>query len=177
MHQHLNYFDSESLRNTVEAAGLEVLTIEVAKYGGSLYCCARKNNIIDYTAKKGIYKFEKFLSLSEKQTFKVLEKIKSKLENNEETIGFYVPLRTLPYLSKLKIFEGFRFFDDTHHWYDRAFDGVEVYIENFSDLANKPVDHLFIMSLTFGSVIKNKINENIQGIKSITTLREILSEL
>lgn len=38
MHQHLNYFDNESLRNTVEAAGLKVLTIETAKYGGSLYC-------------------------------------------------------------------------------------------------------------------------------------------
>src|SRR5258706_4514743 len=40
MHQHLNYFDSESLRNTVEAAGLKLLTIEVAQYGGSIYCWA-----------------------------------------------------------------------------------------------------------------------------------------
>lgn len=177
MHQHLNYFDTDGLRNTVQAAGLDVLKIETAKYGGSIYCCARKNKQIDYAPKKGKSKFENFNSLCAIQTNKVLEKIKTKLNKNDETIGFYVPLRTLPYLSKLKIYEGFRFFDDTDHWYDRAFDGVEVYIENFNDLKNNPVDHLFIMSITFGSVIKNKINGNIQGIKSITTLNEILTEL
>ena len=177
MHQHLNYFDTEGLRNTVQAAGLEVLIIEIAKYGGSLYCCARKNSQLDFIPKNGKLKFERFNTLCEIQTIKVLEKIKSKFNCNTETLGFYVPLRTLPYLSKLKMFEGFRFFDDTNHWYDRAFDGVEVYIENFNDLKNNPVDHLFIMSLTFGSVIKSKIKDNIQGIKSITTLHEILTEL
>jgi 2-polyprenyl-3-methyl-5-hydroxy-6-metoxy-1,4-benzoquinol methylase len=176
MHQHLNYFDTEGLRNTVQAAGLEVLTIEVANYGGSLYCCARKSDKIDYVPKVGKLKFENFNSISDLHTNKVLQKIKSKIDRNSETIGFYVPLRTLPYLSKIKMFEGFRFFDDTNHWYDKAFDGVEVYIENFNDLKNNPVDHLFIMSLTFGSVIKNKIKENIHGIKSITTLNEILTE-
>jgi 2-polyprenyl-3-methyl-5-hydroxy-6-metoxy-1,4-benzoquinol methylase len=176
MHQHLNYFDTEGLRNTVEAAGLEVLTIEVAKYGGSLYCCARNKNNINYIPKKGTLKIDSFNLLCEKQTKKILTKIQSKLDLQTETIGFYVPLRTLPYLSKLNNFDGFRFFDDTHHWYNRAFDGVEVYIENFNDLKNKPVDNLFIMSLTFGTVIKSKIQNNIQGIKSITTLHEILSE-
>jgi len=176
MHQHLNYFDTEGLRNTVEAAGLELLTIEVAKYGGSLYCCARNKNHNDYIPKKGTQKIVNFNLLCDKQTNKVLERIKSKLNNQSETIGFYVPLRTLPYLSKLNKFEGFRFFDDTHHWYNKSFDGLEVYIENFKDLKDKPVDNLFIMSLTFGEAIKIKIQNNIQGIKSITTLHEILSE-
>jgi SAM-dependent methyltransferase len=174
MHQHLNYFDIESLKNTFEAAGLEVLTIEVAKYGGSLYCCARNNNNNNYIPKTGTKKFEKFNYLSEVQLNKILKIIESKFLIHNETIGFYVPLRALPYLSKLNKFEGFRFFDDTHHWYNKAFDGVEVYIENFDDLNKKPVDNLFIMSLTFGSLLKHKIHTNIKGIKSIYTLHDII---
>ena len=176
MHQHLNYFDTEGLKNTVEAAGLEVLTIQVAKYGGSLYCCARNKIQYTYIPKIGIQKIEKFNQLSEIQTNRVLEKIIAKIIIENETTGFYVPLRSLPYLSKLNNFKGFRFFDDTHHWYDRAFDGVDIYIENFEDLKIRPVHHLFIMSLTFGATIKNKIQSNIPGIKTIITLHEMLSE-
>jgi len=60
MHQHLNYFDTESLRNTVEAAGLKVLRIEVAKYGGSLYCCAQNIPENRPVPLKGKKKYEEF---------------------------------------------------------------------------------------------------------------------
>lgn len=176
MHQHLNYFDHEGLRNVVEAAGLEVLGIEVAKYGGSLYCCARNSSEEKYIPKKGVGKFEKFNRLIEKNIQNVITAIAPVLSDPSRAVGFYVPLRTLPYISILKKYEGFRFFDDTHHWYNRAFDGVEVYIENFNDLKNKPVTDLFIMSLTFGDVIKKKIESQISGIENIKTLREIFAQ-
>lgn len=174
MHQHLNYFDSEGLRNTVEAGGLKVLTIETAKYGGSLYCCAINQKENNYVKKTGMVKFDKFNSIIDDNIKKIIAKIKPLLDDPSKKVGFYVPLRTLPYVSILGKHEGFRFFDDTHHWYNRAFDGLEVYIENFSDLKNRPVTDLFIMSLTFGDVIKKKIESQIPEIKNVKVLRELL---
>lgn len=173
MHQHLNYFDTEGLKNTVEAAGLKVLTIEVAKYGGSLYCCAINLPDDNYVSKAGKLKFEKFNQVITSNIDKIINEIGSALNDSSKTVGFYVPLRTLPYISILNKHEGFRFFDDTHHWYKRAFDGVEVYIENFDDLKNNPVTDLYIMSLTFGDVIKKKVESQITEIKNIKVLREI----
>jgi 2-polyprenyl-3-methyl-5-hydroxy-6-metoxy-1,4-benzoquinol methylase len=175
MHQHLNYFDTESLRNTVEAAGLKVLTIEVAKYGGSLYCCAQNKPGNDYVPKKGTEKFKSFLNKVNKNIERVGKELKTVLNDKSKKVGFYVPLRTLPYISIINEFDNFRFFDDTNHWYNRAFDGTEVYIENFNDLKNNPVTDLYIMSLTFGDVIKKKIEAQITGIQNIKLLRDLLA--
>jgi 2-polyprenyl-3-methyl-5-hydroxy-6-metoxy-1,4-benzoquinol methylase len=174
MHQHLNYFDNEGLKNTVEAAGLKVLTIETAKYGGSLYVCAMNTNDSGFSKKKGRAKFENFENKAEKNIKKVIGELTSVLNDPSKSVGFYVPLRALPFISLCNKYDGFRFFDDTHHWYNRAFDGVEVYIENFNDLKNKPVTDLYIMSLTFGKVIKNKITDQIKGINNITLLSDML---
>ena len=38
---------------------------------------------------------------------------------------------------------------------------IEIYIENFNDLKLKPVSDLYIMSLTFGDVIKNKVKPHL----------------
>lgn len=176
MHQHLNYFDNEGLKNTVEAAGLKVLTIETAKYGGSLYCCAINQKENTYKPKTGRAKFDKFNSIIDRNIEKIISKISPVLNDPNKSVGFYVPLRTLPYVSILGKYSGFRFFDDTHHWYNRAFDGLEVYIENFQDLKNKPVTDLFIMSLTFGDVIKKKITSQIPEIKNVRVLRELLED-
>ena len=41
LHEHLNYFDNDSLRNVVECAGFEVLNIQKANHGGVLFCIAK----------------------------------------------------------------------------------------------------------------------------------------
>jgi len=174
MHQHLNYFDTESLRNTVEAAGLSVMTIEVAKYGGSLYCCAQRSGNNKYVLKSGRSKFEAFNKKVERNLTSISNELKKIFSEPNRTVGFYVPLRALPYVSFVGKYEGFRFFDDTHHWYNKAFDGTEVYIENFEDLRKKPVTNLFIMSLTFGDVIKSKVEKQITRGMNIRLLRDML---
>ena len=175
MHQHLNYFDTESLRNTVEAAGLKVLTIEVAKYGGSLYCCAQNTAAAHVLAKQGLTKFQTFTSKLAKNVEAVNKAVAHAIDDPSKSVGFYVPLRTLPYVASADRFGGFRFFDDTQTWYDRAFDGIEIYIENFGDLRRQPVTDLFIMSLTFGDVIKNKVMREGVAVERITLLRDMLS--
>lgn len=175
MHQHLNYFDTESLRNTVEAAGLKVLTIEVAKYGGSLYCCAQNTSKTALAARTGRTKYDGFIAKIEHNTSAVGGLLSAALSDPTKSVGFYVPLRTLPYVAAINRFGGFRFFDDTNHWYDRAFDGMEVYVENFADLRQAPVTDLYIMSLTFGDVIKKKIERERLDIRRITLLREMIA--
>jgi 2-polyprenyl-3-methyl-5-hydroxy-6-metoxy-1,4-benzoquinol methylase len=174
MHQHLNYYDLESLRNVFEAAGLEVLLLEKAAYGGSLYCCARKNAVdLDYAKKAGTTKFKKFNGLAQVNADRVVSEM-TKVFDRNESVGFYAPLRALPYLAWNEKWTGFRFFDDTGHWYARCFDGVDVPIENFGDLKAKPVDCLFIMSMTFGEKIVNRISEGNIQCDRIITLKQVL---
>lgn len=173
IHQHLNYFDSESLKNVVENAGLKVLTIETAKYGGSLYCAAQNKDVNCFVPFKGREKFEVFSSRVKTNTQFIVDFIKS-LKVRHKSIGFYVPLRTLPFLAYLGELDGVRFFDDTAHWHNRSFDGTEIYIENFSDLKSNPVDELFIMSLSFADVIERKVQSKISEVQNIYKLRELL---
>ena len=89
-------------------------------------------------------------------------------------MGFYVPLRALPYISKLEVYDGFRFFDDTDHWHMNAFDGIDVPIENFEDLNRNPVTDLVIMSLTFGERIKTKVFEQFNSKINVLTLSDLI---
>jgi 2-polyprenyl-3-methyl-5-hydroxy-6-metoxy-1,4-benzoquinol methylase len=173
IHQHINYFDNESLRNCIEASGLKVISIQTAKYGGSLYACAQNSNEQHFEQKIGQDKYDEFIELTHSCSSKLTTYIKDSITAGE-SLGFYAPLRALPYISLLGLTENIRFFDDTHHWYDCAFDGVNVYIENFADLQKEPVDNLIICSLTFGEVIKNKILRSPANIKEIKTLGEFL---
>jgi 2-polyprenyl-3-methyl-5-hydroxy-6-metoxy-1,4-benzoquinol methylase len=177
MHQHLNYYDLESLKNVFEAAGMEVLSIERALYGGSLYCCARnpKKQAI-YQPKNGREKFLKFTSDADRNIRNFSALVDSWREDGGAlgSLGFYAPLRALPYLALLGIWKGFRFFDDTNSWYGLCFDGVDVPIENFSDLRANPVDSLFIMSITFGEKIFHKIREAKIPCGRVVTLQALL---
>jgi SAM-dependent methyltransferase len=176
MHQHLNYFDRESLQIVVEAAGFTVLDIRRAGYGGSLYCCATSRSAQESSQRTGCEKFEVFQSKLVRNARRIGEIISQALSKGDSTVGFYAPLRALPYLSFLGKYSGFRFFDDTNHWYGCFFDGVDVPIENFEDLCLKPVSDLFIMSTTFGEIIKKKVTDQVPEIQRVITLSEMLAE-
>lgn len=157
MHQHLNYFDQDSLACTFEAAGLTVVAVERAAYGGSLYCCAMNDPARAPAApRRGDAKFRAFAAKAAVNTDAVTRRVGKALRSGRR-VGFYVPLRALPYVSALQALSGYRFFDDTSHWYGRCFDGVPVPVENCADLRQNPVDILFIMSLTFGRTIEERV--------------------
>ena len=115
----------------------------------------------------------KFFDKDEKNIKNLDEKI-SKIFDSNQTCGFYMPLRSIPYLSKMGKYDGFRLFDDIQHWHNGYIDGLDVKIKNFKDLVNDPVDHLVIMSFTFGDVLKKKVEENIPKV-NVYTLKEIIS--
>lgn len=114
IHQHLNYFDEESLYKTVAAAGFGAISIEKAKYGGSLYCiaeCSDKIEIKETDDQSEHLKIDDFAARFKEvdQTFKSF--ITEVIQDSQRTLGFYVPLRAFPYLASLEGNSDFTFFD------------------------------------------------------------------
>ncbi len=178
MHQHLQYYSLESLRFALEKAGFEVLTVEQAKYGGSLYAAGKKSHRSQLP--KSITNENKPNFLKFKSS---LERFQIQLEADIEsghTVGFYVPLRTMPYLSALNLDMAsgskFRFFDDTEHWKSKLFDGTDIAIESFQEMVQNPPNIVYIMSLTFSSVIRKKIQLGLDQKVKIRELLDIISD-
>jgi SAM-dependent methyltransferase len=172
-HQHLNSYDDRSLYNAVVASGLHVVTIEKSKFGGSLYCLAsaqKPKAPFKITVPEG--RAEEFLlkAARAQARFKALA---APLFAAGVDVGLYMPLRAIPYLASIQQLEGFRLFDDIAHWHRGYIDGLDIAIENFEDLVARPPAHLFIMSLTFGDVVKNKVLARVPNLP-ITTLKEIV---
>lgn len=167
IHQHLNYFDQDSLSNLMESEGFELIDVSKSKYGGVLYCCARKNNNKKYINKQGSEKINNFQELSIKNINKVREFINEGLFTGN-TLGCYIPLRALAYLSTIGVKENLRFFDDDKGIYNKYFDGFPIPIENRNDLINNPVTHLLIMSSAFGEKIAKELIEILPNLNILT---------
>lgn len=173
-HQHLNSFDDRSLYNTVMAAGLNVVTIEKSRFGGSLYCVASlKPPLTPFRIDVPEEHARNFIGKAANAQANFERRVKPLLDTGE-SVGFYMPLRALPYLASIDYLDGFRLFDDIAHWHRGYFDGLDIPIENGDDLARNPVRHLFIMSLTFGEVVKNKVLGRCPAVQ-VTTLRDMLT--
>ena len=174
MHQHLQYFTAESLGKMMEIAGFELLEIRAADYGGSLYCAARRKDDNEVSVQshdsENIYDLPNFKDS--------IEKFRYALATSHGEIGFYVPLRAMPYLSAISVDmknSEYRFFDDTAHWHGHHFDGTSIPIESFQDILQRPPNTIFIMSLTFEKQIKSKIVSHFGDQITVVSLREILS--
>lgn len=174
LHEHLNYFDMESLSNVIEAAGFKVLNIAKANYGGVLYCVAGISDTNSWIPQSGYDKYFLFRANFKKLNSRIEGFINEAiLEGN--TLGCYIPLRELPYLSIHGITNGVRFFDDNSGIYGQYFDGFNSPVENFEDLINNPVTHLLILSSAFGEKIKRKILQFFpDGKIKIYTLEDLL---
>jgi 2-polyprenyl-3-methyl-5-hydroxy-6-metoxy-1,4-benzoquinol methylase len=175
LHEHINYFDEHSLKNVVQASKLNLLTIKKSNYGKVLYCIARKEKYSNpNTLSSDHRKFELFknnlLSLKDN----ILNHIISEGEQGK-SIGFYIPLRALPYLSLLNNKEEYsiRFFDDNPALKNTFFDGFNIPVENMENLITSPVDTLYILSEAFGDKIKSKVIDQTNSI-NIFTLKDFL---
>ncbi len=182
LHQHLSYFDEESLRCVLAAAGFEIVLLSRAHYGASLYCAARKaKRPPDGTVVPTVYhgpdtKFARFKARCKAGLARMEAYLRPLLANSSAEVGFYVPLRALPYLSRLGIFTGFRFFDDDPGVHGQYFDGFRtVPVENYDDLQRRPVTHMIIMSLPHAPVIGRKLRQRFGAAMAVTTLETILT--
>lgn len=162
MHQHLQYFDSTSLRNLFLNAGLMHVVVKRSGYGGSIYVQGEKSHNLSKSLIKigpDNNRLENTLNLMQKNYLHIQELIIEHI-NKKKTVAIYAPLRALPYLAELPknvIDSQIRFIDDTQHWHDRRFDGVDIKVENIVDLSNNPSDLVMLFSLTFENKLRDKL--------------------
>jgi hypothetical protein len=158
----------------LRAAGFQPLRIHRSKFGGSLYCFAKKTKR-DNSAPKvnDVSHYERFTRLAKANIAAFQNQVGT--ARSRGTVGFFMPQRAFPYLAASGWLEGFRIFDNMNIWHDRYLDGCDARVENEADLVSCPVDHVFVMSLTFGDEVKRSINAKAPGI-CVTTLAEILGE-
>ncbi len=176
LHEHLSYFDQESLRRTVEAAGFRVVSEGKARYGQSLYCCATPADEPRIDASSEDHSFRHFSQRVQRALKRFETVLRPLLNDPEQKVGFYVPLRALPYLSLMEKFENVRFFDDDSGTHNHYFDGFDVPVENWEDFTKNPPENVVVMSLPHAEVIKKKILDRVDNVTTVYTLAEILSE-
>ena len=173
IHEHLNYYDHDSLRRTVEAAGFRVLTLEKGGYGGVLYCAAVVDPAQHVPARAGTQKFDHFRESVERAGRRFTAFLET-ADRAGDAPGFYVPLRAIAYLSTLGRTDGIRFFDDDPGIHGRYFDGFPVAVENFADLQARPASHVFVTSTAFGERLKEKVLRGVTPRPKVLTLAELL---
>lgn len=173
LHQHVNMFDHISLPATLRAAGLEVVKLERSRYGSALYCAACKvRGERPPRAGSARTRWTSF----ESQAHRAIERFRTHIEQTRRrggTIGFFMPQRAFPYLGIMDWFDGFRVFDNLNLWHRRYLDGLDVPVENQVDLIARPVDHVFVMSLSFGREVGDALKRDVPGMRT-TTLDDIL---
>ena len=173
LHQHVNMYDAGSLSNVFHAAGLEIVKLERAKYGSGLYCVGRKGRGARTPVKTDPTHWERFNTLGTR-ALGVFHEHVGTARKAGGSIGFFMPQRAFPYLGTLGWFEGFRVFDNMNFWHRRYLDGLDIPIENQADLIAAPVDHLFIMSLTFGDEVASALRREAPAMKTVT-LQQMLA--
>lgn len=175
LHEHLSYFDQESLRRTVEAAGFDVVSEGKARYGQSLYCCATPAAGARPLDRTEGGEFQQFSDRVGTALSRFEDAVGPLLNGSQQKVGFYVPLRALPYLSVMKNFANVRFFDDDPGTHKRYFDGFDVAVENWEDFTQNPPRDVVIMSLPHAEAIKAKILERADNVTTVYTLADILA--
>ena len=176
LHEHLNYFDSESLANVVRAAGFEPLLLEHARHGGVLLCCAvpAANRDAPVVSVKGDSKFRSFRAKAQTalRRFAALAN-----ESGRGELGLYVPLRAFPYLGQLPSDIQLRFFDDDPGLSGHYYDGFDVAVESLDDLTARPPGQVIVCSLVFGHKIVAKLREKQVGELHVVMWSELFDEV
>ena len=181
-HEHISYFDIESLKNLFIFCGLSDVKVERSTYGGLLYVVGKnKNNTTDFSSRKYLKtnKFDNFVQ-KYKINLQKISKIVSEVSINNSTLGIYVPLRFINYLSVLNLpsslFHKIRFYDDDPSTLNKYYDGFPIKIGNINSLISDPPNKLIICSYTFVDKIISRIPNHVISNIEVITLSDIVNE-
>ena len=97
IHEHLNYFSVDSLMFLVRQAGFSNVNVVQGDHGGTLLCSAMKGKQKSGVVLELAGELLKFQRFKEKHKVLAAKLQTTLLENCGKTIGFYVPLRAIPY--------------------------------------------------------------------------------
>jgi SAM-dependent methyltransferase len=154
-HEHWSYFTSQSLRDIAGQAGVEILRIEEAAFGGALYCIARRGQeSIEEAGEAGLseaYAERVGQSLAKARAFFD----RCMLEGR--SLGIMCPGRAINLIQLVMPENKLRFFDDDRRLHGRFYPPIDVPIESRQALLDEPVDELLIMSSTFGEQLRREL--------------------
>lgn len=158
--QHVNYFDANTLANMVSRAGFEIEEISPSKFGGVLYCAAKKIKRRETESKnrpapiqRAMYS-EFFQKQRQKQ--EIFEQLLDQAFEKNKCLGLYIPLRVFPYLSRYTDYSNFEFIDDSINFQGKYFDGFDFKVKGINEAA-EAVDKMIIFSPSFGNTIKERL--------------------
>ncbi len=178
-HEHISYFDDESLRNILIKAGFTDVVIKKSSYGGLLYGYGikAKKNHHEQVFIENENKFKDFVN-STLIKFKNVSKLLNKILITEKSdLGIYVPLRFISYLSLMDLEKEYlnkiRFFDDDSSSIGKYYDGFSIKIESFKDFKKKPPNNVIICSDKFFDQIFSKISLIMKNKSQIYSLKKI----
>lgn len=167
-HEHFNYFDAGSLTRLIELSGMNAKVVK-SRFGRCLYAVASPESLDDEGGEPGL-DLALVASYPERcQHF--VQRVRGQLCDMTSigTLGVYCAARGLPLLDAA---QPVRFFDDDPALQGKFLPPFNVAIAGRDDLFTKPVDHLVIMSRTFGRRIRDSLRQ--QGYHgSIVTLDEM----
>lgn len=177
IHEHLNYFDAESLGRTLSHAGFRPLTITPSGYGGVLYAIAQVDSGAASASieRHDTGKFQRFTQRLDAFRRGIRE-FASRHAASQNGLGLYIPLRLIPYLSTIDQVAKIRFFDDDPGILGKRFDGYESAVENFADFLAYPPSGAVIGSFPFGDKIAERIRKALDDRVQIVTLAGIAAE-
>lgn len=168
VHEHYLYFRPPAFRRLLEAGGVEVETLEEAKYSRVLFATGRPGN----PAREPMSASELEIYKSYATKFeRFRQAVGDALDQNARagrTLGIYCPSRSL---AVLPADIDARFFDDAAYNKDKYFPPFRRPIENKADLFAKPVDEMWIMSRSFSDVIARNIAPAMEG-RLVRTIEE-----
>lgn len=167
-HEHFNYFDAGSLTRLIALAGMKA-KVAKSRFGRCLYAVAGMDEFDDEKSEPGL-DLALVASYPERcQHF--VRRVRGRLSEmaSSGTLGVYCAARGLPLLDPV---QPMRFFDDDPAQQGKFLPPFQVAIAGRDNLFATPVDHLVIMSRTFGPRIRDSLR--LQGYAgSIVTLDEM----
>jgi 2-polyprenyl-3-methyl-5-hydroxy-6-metoxy-1,4-benzoquinol methylase len=167
-HEHFSYFEAGSLARLIESVGMHTVVMK-SGFGRCLYAVA---SLKERRALQGERGLERALVASYPERCQLfIERVRGRLADMAATgtLGVYCAARGLPLLDPK---QAVRFFDDDPALHGKFLPPFPVAISGREELFAKLVDHLVIMSRTFGHRICDSLRQ--QGYQgSIVTLDEM----
>ena len=167
-HEHFSYFDAGSLARLIESAGMHAVVMK-SGFGRCLYAIASLQERPALQGERGLAR-EVMASYPERCS-RFVERVRGRMADMaaQGTVGVYCAARGLALLDRA---QPMRFFDDDPAQQGKFLPPFQAAITGRETLLPTPVDHLVIMSRTFGRRIRDSLRQ--QGYQGrIVTLDEM----
>lgn len=179
-HEHYSYFSTDTLDNALKVGGFRPIYGRFGKYGGILFRASVKDNSVYLD--KNEYDIGYKLAVTYKNKAIInhdkLKEFLINIQNNNKTLGIYVPSRFINFLTVADIETSkIRFFDDNPSIKGKFYPGFDVPIETLEDLIKIPTDIVLIFTKAFGAKIKENIYSKLPAFTEIITWEELFEDI